>query len=147
MARDATWRMPSAGDRGLIPEGRRLFHEMSVDENLLLGAYPGAQRDPAHRPAGRSVRLRVMFPQLSARRKQPAGLLSGGEAQMLALARGLIAAPRILLIDEPSLGLAPRVVGEIFALLAQFLKDGGPHDRAGRAEHAARCRRSPTTCT
>jgi branched-chain amino acid transport system ATP-binding protein len=116
----ATWQMPDHGI-AMIPEGRMLFHDMSVEENLLLGAYP-IRRDRAHRQ--RVDDAYAMFPQLSARRKQPAGLLSGGEAQMLALARGLIAAPRILLIDEPSLGLAPRVVEEIFTLLADLKAQG-----------------------
>jgi len=105
----------------LIPEGRMTFRDMSVEENLLLGAYPvRAQGDAATRLA----QAYEMFPRLGERRRQVAGSLSGGEAQMLALSRGLMADPKLLLIDEPSLGLAPVVVREIFALLRR-LKDTG----------------------
>ena len=105
----------------LIPEGRMIFRDMSVEENLLLGAYPvRAQGDAATRLA----QAYEMFPRLGERRRQVAGSLSGGEAQMLALSRGLMADPKLLLIDEPSLGLAPVVVREIFALLRR-LKDTG----------------------
>jgi branched-chain amino acid transport system ATP-binding protein len=115
-----TWRLPSFGV-ALIPEGRMIFHDMSVEENLLLGAYPvRAQANVAYR----IDEAYAMFPRLRERRSQPAGALSGGEAQMLALARGLMADPRLMLIDEPSLGLAPVVVSEIFALLRR-LKSAG----------------------
>ena len=105
----------------LIPEGRMTFRDVSVEENLLLGAYPvRAQGDAATRLA----QAYEMFPRLGERRRQVAGSLSGGEAQMLALSRGLMADPKLLLIDEPSLGLAPVVVREIFTLLRR-LKDTG----------------------
>jgi len=116
----STWKMSHHGI-AMIPEGRMIFRDMSVAENLLLGAYP-VRRDKAHRE--RIEEAYAAFPRLRERRAQPAGLLSGGEAQMLAMARGLIAAPRILLIDEPSLGLAPVIVQEIFALLAEQKKAG-----------------------
>ena len=112
--------MPDLGI-ALIPEGRMVFRDMSVAENLLLGAYPArAQPDIARRVEG----AYAMFPRLAERRSQPAGSLSGGEAQMLAMARGLMSDPKILLIDEPSLGLAPIVVQEIFALLARLKTEG-----------------------
>jgi len=115
-----TWRMPDLGI-ALIPEGRMIFRDMSVAENLLLGAYPArAQSDIARRVDD----AYAMFPRLAERRAQPAGSLSGGEAQMLAMARGLMSDPKILLIDEPSLGLAPIVVQEIFALLARLKTEG-----------------------
>jgi branched-chain amino acid transport system ATP-binding protein len=115
-----TWRMPAFGV-ALIPEGRMIFQDMSVEENLLLGAYPvRAQADVANRVD----EAYAMFPRLRERRAQPAGALSGGEAQMLALARGLMADPRLMLIDEPSLGLAPVVVQEIFALLRRLKAAG-----------------------
>ena len=115
-----TWRMAEAGI-AMIPEGRMIFADMSVEENLLLGAWPIRRR------AGIGERIAsayAMFPRLRERRMQLAGSLSGGEAQMLAMARGLIAEPRLLLIDEPSLGLAPLVAQEIFALLARLKAEG-----------------------
>jgi len=115
-----TWRMSERGI-ALIPEGRMVFRDMSVAENLLLGAYPArAQADIAQR----LDRAYILFPRLSERRTQPAGSLSGGEAQMLAMARGLMSDPKLLLIDEPSLGLAPIIVQEIFALLSRLKADG-----------------------
>ena len=115
-----TWRMPDLGI-ALIPEGRMIFRDMSVAENLLLGAYPvRAQADIARR----IDHAYATFPRLAERRTQLAGSLSGGEAQMLAMARGLMADPKLLLIDEPSLGLAPIVVQEIFALLARLKAEG-----------------------
>lgn len=115
-----TWRMPELGV-AMVPEGRMVFRDMSVQENLLLGAYP------VRKDAGLDQKLALAyarFPRLAERRTQVAGSLSGGEAQMLAMGRGLMADPRILLIDEPSLGLAPVVVQEIFALLGKLKAEG-----------------------
>ncbi len=111
-----TWRLADLGI-ALIPEGRMVFRDMTVAENLLLGAYP------VRAEAGVAQRVDAayaMFPRLFERRTQLAGSLSGGEAQMLAMARGLMSEPKFLLIDEPSLGLAPIVVQEIFALLSRL---------------------------
>jgi len=115
-----TWRMPEHGI-ALIPEGRMIFRDMSVAENLLLGAYPVRAQAGIARRVDHAY---TMFPRLAERRAQLAGSLSGGEAQMLAMARGLMADPKLLLIDEPSLGLAPIVVQEIFALLARLKHEG-----------------------
>ncbi len=105
----------------LIPEGRLLFPSLSVRENLELGAT--VPRASAQR--SRSLeRVLALFPRLAERSRQVAGTLSGGEQQMLAVGRGLMAAPRLLLVDEPSLGLAPRVVRDIFAALARIAADG-----------------------
>jgi len=105
----------------LIPEGRMVFRDMSVEENLRLGAW-------CVRAAGDIARrlddAYAMFPRLRERKRQAAGSLSGGEAQMLAMARGLMADPQVLLIDEPSLGLAPVVVDELFALLRRLKQAG-----------------------
>ena len=100
----------------LVPERRELFGELSVEDNLLLGAFPRERR--------RSVLVQDLatvcrrFPRLSDRRTQVAGTLSGGERQMLALGRALMARPKLLMLDEPSLGLAPLVVREVFRTLA-----------------------------
>jgi branched-chain amino acid transport system ATP-binding protein len=115
-----TWRMPDHGI-ALIPEGRMIFRDMSVAENLLLGAYPARARPDIARSVEGAY---SMFPRLAERRTQLAGSLSGGEAQMLAMARGLMCDPKLLLIDEPSLGLAPIVVHEIFTLLARLKAEG-----------------------
>ena len=103
----------------LVPEGRQVFAELSVEDNLRLGAYGKKALDDA-----RMTDLFKLFPKLAALRGQRAGLLSGGEQQMLALARGLAANPRVLLLDEPSLGLAPGIVNELFAALAQLRAEG-----------------------
>ncbi len=105
----------------LIPEGRLLFPSLTVRENLELGAT--VPRARAQR-SGSLERVLALFPKLAERSRQVAGTLSGGEQQMVAFARGLMAAPRLLLVDEPSLGLAPRVVRDIFAALARIAADG-----------------------
>jgi len=108
----------------LVPEGRMLFSDMSVDDNLTLGAYA---RTGAHaRRKAESDRERVfeLFPVLKERRRQAAGTLSGGEQQMLAVGRALMADPKVLLLDEPSLGLAPKVISEIFAVVDTLRASG-----------------------
>ena len=104
----------------LVPEGRQVFPELSVVDNIRLGAYARATPDVAER----ADRLIDRFPQLKARRDQRAGLLSGGEQQMLAIARGLIARPAVLMLDEPSLGLAPMLVERLYDLLAELRDEG-----------------------
>jgi branched-chain amino acid transport system ATP-binding protein len=104
----------------LVPEGRQVFPELSVVDNLRLGAYARASGDVEQQVRGFFDR----FPQLAARRNQRAGLLSGGEQQMLAIARGLMANPRVLMLDEPSLGLAPKLVEEMYDLLAGLRDEG-----------------------
>jgi branched-chain amino acid transport system ATP-binding protein len=104
----------------LVPEGRATLRHMTVRENLLLGAY--VRRDDAI--AADLDRVLARFPPLRPRLSQKAGTMSGGEQQMLAIGRALMARPRLLLLDEPSLGLAPLVVAEIFATLRELRNDG-----------------------
>jgi branched-chain amino acid transport system ATP-binding protein len=104
-----------------VPEGRGIVGELTVDENLRLGVY--ARRGGSSK--GDRARVLGAFPRLAGRGRQRAGTLSGGEQQMLALARALLARPRLLMLDEPSLGLAPLVVREIFAILARLNEDEG----------------------
>jgi len=106
---------------GLAPEGRLLFPYMSVEENLELGAAPARAR--ARRRDARD-RVYTLFPRLETRRRQAAGTLSGGEQQMLAIGRALMARPRLLILDEPSLGLSPLLVQELFRVL-RTLNEGG----------------------
>ncbi|OHC71328.1 MAG: branched-chain amino acid ABC transporter ATP-binding protein [Rhodocyclales bacterium RIFCSPLOWO2_02_FULL_63_24] len=104
----------------LVPEGRHLFPEMSVRENLELGGYLAARRQ-------REEMLAIVtgiFPRLGERYDQAAGTMSGGEQQMLAIGRALMSRPRLLLLDEPSLGLAPKMVDEMFAALRRINKEG-----------------------
>jgi branched-chain amino acid transport system ATP-binding protein len=105
----------------LVPEGRRIFPEMSVRDNLDLGAYRRASR--AERPSTLAD-VHALFPQLERRAQQLAGTLSGGEQQMLAIGRALMARPRLLLMDEPSLGLAPIVVDEVFEAIVEINRSG-----------------------
>jgi branched-chain amino acid transport system ATP-binding protein len=104
----------------LVPEGRQVFPELSVIDNLLLGAYARPDGDTAQR----AEQLLDRFPRLRERQHQRAGLLSGGEQQMLAIARGLMARPRVLMLDEPSLGLAPKLVEGLYDLLAELRDEG-----------------------
>ena len=103
------------------PEGRRVFPYMTVDENLAMGAYV---RTDAGAVAADLERVFVHFPILAERRRQAAGTLSGGEQQMLAIGRALMARPRLILFDEPSLGLAPTVVEAVFAIIAGIQREG-----------------------
>jgi branched-chain amino acid transport system ATP-binding protein len=100
----------------MVPEGRGIFAQLTVEENLAMGAYAHGGGDPAAQYE--------RFPRLAERRKQVAGTLSGGEQQMLALARALMTRPRLLLLDEPSMGLAPMMVARIFELVQDIAKQG-----------------------
>ena len=104
------------------PEGRQVFADQTVHDNLLLGAYH--RKDGAAAIAADIERQFATFPRLSERRSQMAGTMSGGEQQMLAIARALMARPQLLLLDEPSLGLAPLIVKEIFAIVRQLKQQG-----------------------
>jgi branched-chain amino acid transport system ATP-binding protein len=105
----------------LVPEGRRIFPNLTVAENLTLGAY--ARKDQAGIAADRR-RVFELFPRLEERAKQKAGTLSGGEQQMLAVGRGMMSKPKLLMMDEPSLGLAPLVVKMIFGIIREINKTG-----------------------
>ncbi len=108
----------------LVPEGRQIFAPMSVLDNLILGAYQTRRRDGKSRVQQALNRVFHHFPRLEERMKQAAGTLSGGEQQMLAIGRALMSRPRVLLLDEPSMGLAPLVVKEIFEVLRQLRDEG-----------------------
>ena len=109
--------------RGLIqvPEGRKLWPRMTVEENLLLGAFAPQSRGMARQ---RLERVYTLFPRLKARRRQLAGTMSGGEQQMCAVGRGLMSEPTLLMFDEPSLGLAPLLVDELFARIVDIAREG-----------------------
>ena len=103
-----------------VPEGRRIFPNLSVLENLELGSYSRARE----RRSANLERVFTVFPRLAERRTQKAGTMSGGEQQMLAIGRGLMAEPRLLILDEPSLGLSPLLVEELFALVQRLNREG-----------------------
>jgi branched-chain amino acid transport system ATP-binding protein len=104
-----------------VPEGRRLFPEMSVEENLIMGSLYGEAKSKRKETMEYAYSL---FPRLKERRKQMAGTLSGGEQQMLAVGRGLMSLPKLMMFDEPSLGLAPILVQNIFDLIKKINQEG-----------------------
>jgi branched-chain amino acid transport system ATP-binding protein len=115
------WSAPRRVARGLVlvPEGRQIFVSLTVHENLLLGAY--TRRDEI----GREMeRVYERFPNLAQRRDMPAAVLSGGEQQMLAIGRALLARPAVMMLDEPSLGLSPLLVQQLFQLIAELNREG-----------------------
>jgi ABC transporter len=123
----------------LIPEGRGIFGDLSVQENLRLGAFARRARQ---NESERLTEVLTLFPRLAERRRQPARLMSGGEQQMLAIARALMSSPDILLLDEPSVGLSPRLSADVFSLVRRHCCKGYEHD-ACRTERAQRSRDQP----
>ena len=122
--RDLTHARPSErveAGLALVPEGRLVFPEFTVEDTLRVGAYCTRARAGM---AERKAQMYALFPRLYDRRRSPAGALSGGEQQMLAIARGLMSAPSLLLLDEPSLGLAPVVVAQLFEAIVAIAKNG-----------------------
>ncbi|MCW3473544.1 ABC transporter ATP-binding protein [Limobrevibacterium gyesilva] len=119
----AGWRPHRVAAAGMlqVPEGRQVFAELTVAENLAMGAWLLADRAETAR---RQDQVLARFPRLKERLDQPAGSMSGGEQQMLALGRALMGAPRLLLLDEPSMGLAPLFVEEIFSIVADLKREG-----------------------
>ncbi len=110
-------------ERGLalVPEGRQVFPNLSVEDNLLLGAYVKRARQAR---VGKLEKVYELFPRLSERRHQQAGLMSGGEQQMLALGRAMMSEPKLLILDEPSLGLAPKVIVAVFDAIKKIAESG-----------------------
>jgi branched-chain amino acid transport system ATP-binding protein len=108
----------------LVPEGRQIFADLTVRENLLLGAYLRVRRGERHAVEKDREAVHGLFPVLAQRAEQPAGTLSGGEQQMLALGRALMSRPRLLMLDEPSIGLAPLIVKEMFGVIARLRAAG-----------------------
>lgn len=105
----------------LVPEGRQIFPRLTVHENLLMGAYHRADRDDLDDDL---ERIFTMFPRLRERRVQRAGSMSGGEQQMLAIGRGLMSRPKVMLLDEPTLGLAPIIIEELGVIVRNLAKEG-----------------------
>lgn len=103
----------------LVPEGRHVFANLTIEENLRMGAYYNMPRFPVLRE-----KVYALFPRLRERAGQMAGTMSGGEQQMLAIARALMSEPKLLMLDEPSLGLAPKVIGELFSTIANLHSEG-----------------------
>ncbi|WP_318013755.1 ABC transporter ATP-binding protein [Paracoccus sp. DMF] len=103
---------------GQVPEGRRLFADLTVEENILMGGYTSSAADRA----ARLEEIYQFFPDLTAHRRRVAGYLSGGQQQMVAIGRALMSRPKLLMLDEPSLGLAPKIVSTIFEMIS-FLRD------------------------
>ncbi|MDV2858747.1 MULTISPECIES: ABC transporter ATP-binding protein [Oceanimonas] len=108
-------------DIAIVPEGRRIFARLTVEENLHMGGFFVDKREHA----GLMAEVFAMFPRLKERRQQRAGTMSGGEQQMLAIGRALMSKPRLLLLDEPSLGLAPIIINQIFDTIAQLRDEKG----------------------
>jgi len=108
----------------LVPEGRQLFAPMTVKENILLGAYPQYRKRRGEAVRDDIERVYAIFPRLKERERQLAGTLSGGEQQMLAIARVLMARPKLIMMDEPSMGLAPLVMKDIFSIITRLRKEG-----------------------
>lgn len=139
MSEIKTWDMAPRGIV-MIPEGRLIFKDMTVEENLIMGAFSKEQRK---KTKANMERVYELFPRLLERRTQIAGSLSGGESQMLAMGRGLMAEPKVIFLDEPSLGLAPVIVQEIFAILKKLKEEGNTivlveqntHMAVGVADH------------
>lgn len=104
-----------------VPEGRRLFHQMTIEENLMMGAF---RRSKSKNIKNELEKVYKLFPRLKERRQQQAGSLSGGEQQMLAIARGLMGNPRLILIDEMSLGLAPLIVDDLIDIVKEINQQG-----------------------
>ncbi len=117
---------PAIVSRGisLVPEGRQIFYPLTVEENLELGAYQRFKREPKESILADLERVYELFPRLKERRRQLAGTLSGGEQQMLAIGRAFMARPKLLMLDEPSLGLAPKLVDSILEAIKTLNEKG-----------------------